>query len=232
MTWPSQCVAVIPCLNEARSIAPIIRQVRRHLPSIVVVDDGSSDSTAGLAKAAGAEVVCHPSTQGKGAALQSGWRLALSRGFTWALSLDGDGQHDPDEIPRFLLCAQQTGASLVVGNRMVHSSAMPIVRRLVNRRMSRWISRVAGRDLPDSQCGFRLMDLKRWAGLPIATTHFEIESEVLLAFVLAGLRVEFVPIRAIYKQEQSKIHPLRDTIRWFSWWARARKTPRRTDVKS
>jgi hypothetical protein len=87
--------------------------------------------------------------------------------------------------------------------------------------MSRRISRSVGRRLPDTQCGFRLINLEALDKLPVSTTHFEIESEVLLAFARAGRRIEFVPIQVIYKSEQSKIHPLIDTIRWFKWWKRA-----------
>jgi hypothetical protein len=89
--------------------------------------------------------------------------------------------------------------------------------------MSRWLSAAAGEALPDSQCGFRLMNLGVWASLPITSAHFEIESDVLLAFVRAGQKVEFVPIRTIYKQEQSKIHPVRDTIRWLAWLWKVRR---------
>ena len=94
---------------------------------------------------------------------------------------------------------------------------MPFLRRLVNRWMSADISRLAGRDLPDSQCGFRLMNLEDWARLPIVSNHFEIESEMLYQFARAGLSIEFVPIQVIYKKELSKIHPWRDTIRWLRW---------------
>jgi hypothetical protein len=86
--------------------------------------------------------------------------------------------------------------------------------------MSRRLSQAARRWLPDSQCGFRLLRLDALAGLPISAEHFEIESDVLLAFVRAGFRVEFVPVRAIYKRELSKIHPWRDAARWFGWWWR------------
>ena len=99
---------------------------------------------------------------------------------------------------------------------------MPLVRRVVNRWMSKRISTAAGRPLPDTQCGFRLMTLEAWRSLRIQAAHFEIESEVLLAFIAAGYKVEFVPIRVIYKKEQSKIHPVRDTVRWFRWWRRRR----------
>ena len=172
MDWRAQCAAVIPCLNEASMIGSVVPAVHDHLPTVIVVDDGSSDDTAALAHNAGAEVLRVPSTAGKGAALQTGWRYAHARGFSWALTLDGDGQHAPDEIPKFFRAAEHTSAALVVGNRMAEAAAMPWVRRAVNRRMSRWLSAAAGQPLPDSQCGFRLMDLGVWASLPITSAHF------------------------------------------------------------
>jgi glycosyltransferase involved in cell wall biosynthesis len=217
MDWRSQCAAIIPCLNEEATIAPLTAGVRTFLPVTLVVDDGSSDRTAVLARSAGAEVLSHKMNLGKGAALHTGWRAALDRGFRWALSLDGDGQHAPADIPDFLRCADQTGAALVVGDRLTTIGPMPLTRRIVNRWMSRRLSRLAGQRLPDSQCGFRLMDLQAWSTLPIHTQHFEIESEVLMAFIMAGRQVEFIPIQIIYKGEQSKISPLRDAIRWMRW---------------
>ena len=101
MDWARQCAAVIPCCNEAATIAGLVEQVRQHLPVVVVVDDGSEDGTAEAARRAGAEVIRHERNQGKGAALAAGMRLALERGFGWALMLDGDGQHAPAEIPAF-----------------------------------------------------------------------------------------------------------------------------------
>ena len=142
------------------------------------------------------------------------------------MTLDGDGQHSAEDISSFLRCAEQSAAALVIGNRMNATAEMPWLRRVVNRWMSRRISQAAGQLLPDSQCGFRLMNLETWSSLPINASRFEIESEVLLAFVAAGHAVEFVPIRVLYKTEQSKIHPLWDTIRWFRWWKRARRRTR------
>jgi len=85
---------------------------------------------------------------------------------------------------------------------------------------------MAGQLLPDSQCGFRLMNLEAWSSLAINASRFEIESDVLLAFVAAGHKVEFVPIHVLYKSEQSKIHPLWDTVRWFKWWKQVRRKAR------
>jgi glycosyltransferase involved in cell wall biosynthesis len=222
MDWRAECAGVVPCLNEAAVIGPLVQGIRRHVLTVVVVDDGSSDATGSMAKMHGAEVIRNETTLGKGAALRAGWRWASERGFSWALTLDGDGQHAPEDIPAFFECANRTSAPLIVGNRMAEAHAMPWVRRWVNRWMSRRLSAAVGRPLPDSQCGFRLMKLPVWASMDISSSHFEIESEVLMAFVRAGLRVEFVPVRAIYKNEQSKIHPVRDTVRWLRWWRRSR----------
>src|SRR5438128_2413142 len=102
MNWPAECVAVIPCLNEGAYIAALVTAVREHLPKVIVVDDGSSDWTAKEAEGAGATVIRHAQPQGKGSALRAGWQLAREQKFAWVLSLDGDGQHAPEDIPSFL----------------------------------------------------------------------------------------------------------------------------------
>ena len=218
MNWPEVCAAVIPCFNEEATIRSVVSSVRQHIPTVLVVDDGSTDASAVQAQLAGARVLHHEKNSGKGAALRTGWKKAQDRGFSWALCLDGDGQHAADDIPAFLRCAEESSAALVIGNRMQATQSMPWLRRIVNRWMSRRLSRVAGRPLPDSQCGFRLLNLQSWSRLSLKSLRFEIESELLLGFLSAGEKVEFVPIRTIYKGAPSKIHPLRDTLRWFKWW--------------
>lgn len=217
MNWPQECVVITPCHNEARFIAPLVREIRAFLPHVIVVNDASTDATASEAAGAGAQVISHDVARGKGAALRTGWQSARERGFAWALCMDGDGQHVPADIPRFLENAERTGASLVVGNRMNEASKMPLLRRLVNRWMSSKLSALAGQSLPDSQCGFRLLRLAALEKIELRATQFEIESEQLLAFAAAGERIEFVPVQVIYRAERSKIRPLRDTVRWFRW---------------
>ncbi|HEX3798773.1 MAG TPA: glycosyltransferase family 2 protein [Verrucomicrobiae bacterium] len=218
MDWVCQCAAVIPCFNEETQIARVVAAVRAHLPHVIVVDDGSTDATARAAAAAGARVVRHKENRGKGAALQTGWRTARECGLSWAIVVDGDGQHAAGDIPGFFRCAEMSGAKLVVGNRLGNSAGMPWVRRWVNRWMTRRLSRLTGQRIEDSQCGFRLVHLETLAQVQISTNHFEIESEMLVSFLAAGCAVEFVPVQVIYNSGGSKIHPVRDSVRWFRWW--------------
>jgi glycosyltransferase involved in cell wall biosynthesis len=220
------CAAVIPCWNEAATIGPLVGRARAQVPTVIVVDDGSTDATAGVARAAGASVACHGCRRGKGAALRTGLEHAWRLGARWAVTLDGDGQHAPEQIPGFRHRAHVTGAALVVGNRMTHAAAMPWLRRLTNRWMSQQLSRRAEVCLPDSQCGFRLLRLDAWARLTIESQHFEVESETLLAFVAAGFRVEFLPVPVIPATRPSRIRVLPDTLRWFRWLRQSRRWAR------
>ena len=210
---------MIPCLNEANTIGDIVRQCSGYLPKVIVVDDGSSDQTAALAKAAGAEVIRFPAAQGKGAALVAAWERAAQLGFTWALNMDGDGQHSPSDIPIFFRDLPTDRPALVIGNRMHKSSAMPRLRFAVNRWMSARLSRRAGQELPDSQCGFRLIHL---ASRPqMSTRHFEVESDMILTCVGLHIPIRFVPVQVIYNGARSKINPFIDTVRWFRWFWRS-----------
>jgi glycosyltransferase involved in cell wall biosynthesis len=223
VNWPAICTVVIPCRDEETTIAGLVREVRRSLPTVIVVDDSSEDQTATKAVEAGAQVVRRQHDSGKGATLKAGVAAALAQTRAWVMTLDGDGQHRPEDIPAFLRRAEATGAALIVGNRMPRAEAIPWLRRTVNRWMSRRISDLAGRFLPDSQCGFRLINLSAWAALRLEANHFEIESEMLLAFVQAGHRVEFVPVQVTGpSRRRSHIHPVKDTWRWLRWWNRVR----------
>lgn len=218
MIESANCAAVIPCFNESASIASIVSAVRQHLRRVVVVDDGSTDGTMGLARAAGAVVLRHERNLGKGVALGNGLAYALNQGCEWAVTLDGDGQHAPEDLPALFQCAQKTRAALVIANRMNEARKMPWLRRQTNRWMSCQLSRRAGQHLPDTQSGFRLMHLDTWAAMALETEHFEVESETLMAFLAAGQRVEFVPVQVLPGNRASHIRPVADSLRWVKWW--------------
>ena len=226
----SSCAAVIPCFNEGATISTLVRAAQRHLPMVIVVDDGSSDETSIHARNAGASLVRHNRNLGKGAALRTGLSLALKQGFEWAATLDGDGQHAPEDLPALLHCAEQSGALLVIGNRMHRARAMPWLRRRVNAWMSRKLSQRAGQILPDTQSGFRLIHLPTWATLPLNTERFEIESEMLMAFAAANHPLAFAPIQVLAPGRASHIRPVTDTLRWWKWW-RGLKHPRKVPAE-
>ena len=183
-----------------------------------MVDDGSTDHTAAEASKAGARVIRHATKCGKGAALRTGFGALQQEGFPWALTIDGDGQHDPADVPAMVRKAEQEQLDLVVGNRMSEAGSLPLLRRWTNRWMSYLISRRTGFDCPDSQCGFRLLRVQAWAQVDLRTDFFEVESELLLAFARAGFKVGFVPVRCLKAGRPSRIHPWHDSVRWLKWW--------------
>ncbi len=215
-------MVVIPCYNEAEGIADLVCEVQRYLPRVLIVDDGSTDATRSSATAAGAQVLVHRQNRGKGAALKTGLAAAREQGAGWALTMDGDGQHKPGDIPSFLAVAENSSAALVIGNRMHDARSIPWMRRGVNRWMSRRLSLRAAKTLPDTQCGFRLINLEAWTGLRLVTEHFEVESEMLLTFLSEGWPVAFVPIQTVGRGARSRIHPVLDAWRWWRWWRSSR----------
>jgi glycosyltransferase involved in cell wall biosynthesis len=199
--------------------------VKQELDTVLVVDDGSTDDTESEARAAGVEVIRHTVNQGKGAAIKTGLRVLADRtGIEYALILDGDGQHAPEEIPRFLAAANETRAPMLVGNRMSDTRKMPFVRKMTNRFMSSQVSKVCGQWVPDTQCGFRMMQRELLPALvAIETTKFDYETEMLVVASRRGCQIAAVPISTIYGDEKSKIHPVRDTIRFLEMMARFRR---------
>ncbi len=206
--------AVIPAYLEEKHIADVVRRTLRQLPNVVVVDDGSTDRTAEQARSAGADVIVHEQNRGKGESIKTGFHYWLEHGSAYVVILDGDGQHLPEEINRFLAAAA-SGAQLLIGTRMNDLHRMPLVRRIVNRYMSRKISRICGQDIPDTQCGFRMLNAAVIPHLLEGTDRFEYETEMLIKVSRKAFRIESVPISTVYSDEVSSIHPMRDTIRFF-----------------
>jgi len=206
--------AVIPAYFEEKHIAGVAARTLRQLDHVLVIDDGSTDATAEAARNAGAEVIVHPQNRGKGESIKTGLRHWLERGFIYVVILDGDGQHRPEEISRFLSGASSS-AELLVGTRMSDVREMPLVRRSVNRYMSNKISRLCGQPIPDTQCGFRMVHRSLIPDLLGGADRFDYETEMLILASRKGCRIESVPITTVYSDEVSSIHPVRDTIRFF-----------------
>jgi glycosyltransferase involved in cell wall biosynthesis len=219
--------AIIPAYREEKHISDIVRRTRRQLDHVLVVDDGSDDATARQAREAGAEVIVHNQNRGKGEAIKTGLRHWLDRQFTYVTILDSDGQHRPEEIERFIAAAAPaTGPKFFLGNRMNDLTGMPFVRRVVNRYMSNRISRLCRQKIPDTQCGFRMLDRQLIPELLSGLENvrgFDYETEMLIMASRRGYRIESVPITTVYSDEVSKIHPLRDALRFFKLMRRYSK---------
>ncbi len=218
--------AVIPAFREAATIAPVVEKVIRHCPCIVV-DDGSEDETARVAREAGATVVRHEVNRGKGAALRTGFDLALQQGYRLVITLDADGQHDPDRIPSFLSAFRRTGIPVLVGNRMWQARRMPLVRRLTNRFMTAVLSRYMRYPVPDTQCGFRLYEAEILPHVSVTDERFAAESEILLHLARRNIRIDSVRVSTVYiPGRRSRISPLRDTVRFLAMLIREYRTRR------
>jgi glycosyltransferase involved in cell wall biosynthesis len=232
----SQTAAVIPAYQDEKHIGEIARRTRERLDHVLVVDDGSTDQTEQRAREAGAVVIVHAQNQGKGEALKTGLAHWLEAGnsssseqkeqITWVVLLDSDGQHLPEEIDNFLLAAASvTQPTFFIGNRMGDVARMPLVRRLVNRYMSNEISRVCGQRIPDTQCGYRMLHRQIIPDMLAGGHRFDYETEALIIASRTGYRIESVPIATVYTDQISKIHPLRDSLRFFKLMRRYKASP-------
>jgi glycosyltransferase involved in cell wall biosynthesis len=217
-------LALIPAYNEAGHIASVIAGARPHLP-VLVVDDGSRDDTAALARAAGATVVTQQPNAGKGAALKLGFRWAIQQGYAAVITLDADGQHDPADIPHFLQAYQAETCDLIIGER--DFSKIPIVRRISNTIGRVTFSWALGRPVGDNQSGYRLISRRLMeAMLASREQGFQFEVEMIVVCALNGFGLCSVPIRTIYAGEHSHIQPLRHVLEFTRMLLRTRRAMR------
>ena len=220
------CV-VLPAYNEAENIRDVIRAIKALHLDVLVVDDGSEDDTYLVAAKEQAYLIRHPRRTGKGASLKDGIDYAIRNGYNTIITMDADGQHDASDIPAFLNKVNETGSSVVVGNRMDNPIGMPLIRILTNKFMSFIISGICKQKIPDTQCGYRLFKKEALEELQIEAQKFEVDSEVLIKVAQRGQKIESVPIRSIYADEVSKIRPIRDSFRFilflFKIWFKGRQ---------
>ncbi|MBN1872007.1 MAG: glycosyltransferase family 2 protein [Candidatus Omnitrophica bacterium] len=210
---------LIPAYNEASQIGLLINELRQMNITPIVVDDGSFDDTGKEAEKNGAKIIKHRKNMGKGASLKTGFEYILDeeREFDAILIMDGDGQHSPGDIHKFTKLAEKEENSFIIGNRMNNVRNMPLSRKLTNKFMSLIISGLCGQNIPDTQCGFRLLKKDLVKKINIEFSRFEVESELLIKASRLGSRILSVPIQTLYGQESSQINPFQDTIRFISF---------------
>lgn len=205
--------AVIPAFRAAPTLGAVVGGVRRHLARVVVVDDGSDDATAEVARAAGAEVLSLDRNRGKGFALRQGIARALADGPEAIVLLDADGQHDPDDLPAFLAAWDERRPDLVIGCRLEDRSEIPSARFWTNYIGSRILTWMTGFELLDSQSGYRLLSAELARRLELTADGYAIESEMLIKAARIGARLEHVRVRTIYNDAGSHFRPVLDTFR-------------------
>lgn len=221
---PQRILAVLPSYNVARHLPELLGRMRACVPQIepCVIDDGSADSTADTARAAGATVLVHPQNRGKGEALKTGFAHALAHGYDAVLTMDADLQHLPEEIAG-LLERWRAGADVVVGSRMHANQNMPWLRKRTNEFTSAVVGRLAGVRIPDSQSGFRLFAIDVLRSIQLESSRYDLESEILIKAGRLGYSIQSAPISTVYRDEHSSIHPVVDTLRFFRLVFRARR---------
>jgi glycosyltransferase involved in cell wall biosynthesis len=210
--------AVIPAFNEARTIRAVAERTLRLLPDVIVVDDGSTDGTRAELSGLPLTVISNPANLGKGASLCRGFALALAEDADAVITLDGDAQHRPEDIPRFLEAAQAQPDSIIIGARLWDRGEIPPLRYIGNRFANFWVAWAAGFAVADSQSGFRLYPagvLRQARVLRGANARFAFESEILIEAGRAGVRTAAVPIAALYPSDARPSHyrPTVDTAR-------------------
>lgn len=223
---PATTGILLPCFNEAEGLRFLIPEIlKTGLREIVVVDDGSNDSTASVGRQNGAMCIQLPTNSGKGAAIRSGLSWALDQGWDWAILMDGDGQHSPKDLHLFVDAIKEADSqcALIVGNRMWDKGSMPRVRRYTNQFMSWLISLRCHQSMVDTQCGYRAVRLSVWSQIQWTQNHYQIESELISKMANAGHAIHFIKIRTLYLTQSgqrftSKIKPILDGWRWLKWF--------------
>ena len=208
--------AIIPAYNAESSVGEVVERTKKYIPKVIVVNDGSTDRTEEVARNRATEVVSLPSNRGKGFALREGFGLALSNGCKAILTLDADGQHDPADIPNFLAAHELDTQAILIGSRMAQADRFPTQRYYSNRTAAFFISKALGQYLEDTQCGFRLYPADTLRAIPLTTSHFQTETEVLLRAVRRGIQLNSVPVKNIYhlngNAPRSNFRPVTDTF--------------------
>ena len=205
--------ALIPAYQAAAHLGEVLLRLQAlpSPPEVLVVDDGSRDATAEVARTFGARVHSFAANRGKGHALLAGFELLGDRDAV--ITLDADGQHPPEHVPEFVSAAE-AGADLVIGARQ-RTPDMPPARRFANAFSSSWTSAIAGQRVEDSQCGYRLYRRSVLAGTPVTPGGYEFETEIAVRAARLGYRLAHVPIPTVYGTEKSHIRTLNDVPRIF-----------------
>jgi len=208
---------LIPSYNEEFTIGEVVKKLKSNGLEVIVIDDGSTDETQKVASEAGAIVMRHVKNMGKGVSLKEGFDFVLRMtNFDSIVIMDGDGQHSPDDVPALIKHAEEKEGDIIVGNRMTYVKNMPFIRLATNRFMSFLLSLMCKQHIPDTQCGFRLIKREVLEQLNLETKKYDLDSEILIKASKKKFKIASVPVKTIYKDELSSIHPVKDSLRFIA----------------
>jgi len=205
------CV-VIPTYNNGGTIGGVVVGALEQCQDVIVVNDGSSDATSsilGNINAEGLTVVTLDKNRGKGAALKAGFRKALEMGFAYAITLDGDGQHYPEDIATMLRANQEHPGALILGSRILEGADRSKGSSFANRFSNFWLWVQTGRRLEDTQTGYRLYPLRKLYGLSLLTSRYEAELELLVFASWHGVDLVPVPVNVYYPPREERVSHFR-----------------------
>lgn len=211
---------LVPCFGAEATVASVVEGALGHVEKVLVIDDGSQDQCADRAREAGAEVISHRRNRGKGASLREGFGELAAQGFTHVVTLDADGQHLPSEIPLLIERSELHPERIVIGARRRDGGhEIAPLKRWANDFADGWVRRASGKEILDTQSGFRvypLVPLKRILSHEVRGRHFEFESEILILAIRRNLGIEIVDVEVYYpppEERHSHYHPWIDTLR-------------------
>ena len=220
MTLPLRFAIVIPAYNHGRQVGGVVEKTLRLGLPVIVVDDGSTDSTPQvLASLSGVTVIRHKENQGKGASLLTGFAAALQLA-DWAITIDADGQHNPEDILSLIQAVPEGQRPLVVGKRegMEHGN-VPWTSRWGRRFSNFWVWASCGRWFSDSQSGFRVYPLPEALHLGTRARRYQFEVEILVLAVWRGIPIIEVPVHALYGPVEERVSHFRP---WLDFWRNTR----------
>jgi glycosyltransferase involved in cell wall biosynthesis len=201
------CV-VVPTYNNDRTIVRVLDKIKEYAYDIIVVNDGSTDNTKELLsnyKTTNIIILNHDRNKGKGKALKTGLSKAITLGFKYAITIDADGQHYPEDIPYFVEVNQEHPNAIIVGSRNLNQKNMPKKNTFANKFSNFWFFIQTGCRLSDTQTGFRLYPLTLIKGLNILTSRYEAELELLVFSLWSGIEIYSVPIQVYYPTKEEKV---------------------------
>ena len=198
-------LAVIPTYNNEKTVARVIADVRRYCAHVLVVNDGSTDSTAQILAAEGVGTISYAPNRGKGYAIRRALRYAEEHGYRYMITIDSDGQHFASDIPKFVEEIEKTPDALLVGARNLRSDNMPGKNTFANKFSNFWFRVETGMRLDDTQSGFRLYPVRRMEGMRFLTRRYEFEVEVLVRAAWRGIAVRNIPVNVFYPEKDERV---------------------------